>query len=65
MRWAVSVVKDDAELADDITYTVVFADGEIDGLAEGSFTVLEITPLQVLSDYFTELGTFGKEDLRW
>ena len=59
------VVKDDAELADDITYTVVFADGEIDGLAEGSFTVLEITPLQVLSDYFTELGTFGKKDLRW
>ena len=59
------VVKDDAELADDITYTVVFADGEIDGLAEGSFTVLEITPFQVLSDYFTELGTFGKEDIRW
>ncbi len=59
------VVKDDAELADDTTYTVVFADGEIDGLAEGSFTALEITPFQVLSDYFTELGTFGKEDLRW
>lgn len=59
------VVKDDAELADDTTYTVVFADGEIDGLAEGSFTALEITPLQVLSDYFTELGTFGKEDIRW
>ena len=59
------VVKDDAELADDTTYTVVFADGEIDGLAEGSFTALEITPFQVLSDYFTELGTFGKEDIRW
>lgn len=61
----VMTVKDDAELADDTVYTVVFAEGEIDGLAEGAFTDLELTPYQVLSDYLTGLGTFKKEDIRW
>ena len=58
-------VKDDAELTDDTTYTVVFAEGELGDLAEGSFTALEITPFQALSDYLTQLGTFGKEDIHW
>lgn len=59
------VVKDDAELEDDTTYTVVFADGEIAGLAEDTYTALEITPFQALSDYLTELGTFSKADIHW
>ena len=61
----VLVVKDDAELADDTVYTVVFADGEIADLAEGTYTITEITPFQALSAYLTELGTFGKADIHW
>ena len=61
----VLTVKDDAELTDDTVYTVVFADGEIAGLEEGSYTMLEVSPFQALSDYLTGLGSFGKEDLSW
>ncbi len=61
----VLTVKDDAELSDDTVYTIVFADGEIADLAEGSYTVTEITPLQALSDYLTELGNFSKADMHW
>ena len=61
----VLTVKDDAELDDAASYLVVFADGEIADLPEGSFNTLDITPFQVLSDYLAELGTFGKEDIHW
>ena len=61
----VLTVKDDAELDDAASYVVVFADGEIADLPEGSFNTLDITPFQVLSDYLAELGTFGKEDIHW
>ena len=61
----VLTVKDDAELDDAASYVVVFADGEIADLPEGSVTTLEITPFEVLENYFTELGTFGKEDIHW
>ena len=61
----VLTVKDDAELKDDASYQVVFADGEIADLEEGAYTALELTPLGVLSDYLTGLGTFGKADIHW
>ena len=61
----VLTVKDDAELKDDASYVVVFALGEIADLAEGDYTALEITPFDALSDYLTELGTFGKDDIHW
>ena len=61
----VLTVKDDAELNDDTSYLVVFALGEIADLEESDYTQLEITPFQALSDYLTELGTFGKDDIHW
>ena len=61
----VLTVKDDADLADETAYTVVFAAEEINGLAEDAVTNLEITPFQALSDYLTELGTFSKADIHW
>lgn len=63
-RYALTV-KDDAELEDDASYLVVFAEEEIADLEEGAYTVLDLTPYQVLSDYFTELGTFSKADIHW
>ena len=61
----VLTVKDDAELDDNTSYVLVFADGEIAGLEEGDYTALEITPFDALSNYLTELGTFGKDDIHW
>ena len=61
----VLTVKDDAKLKDDASYVVVFALGEIADLAEDAYTALEITPFDALSDYLTELGTFGKADIHW
>jgi hypothetical protein len=57
--------KDDMDLQDDTTYRLVTTTDELVGIYKENAEELDISPVEAIAAYTTQLGEFGAEDIQW